>query len=640
MFSLINRSVRFKLVAVILATTLAALLVASAALLSYDIRRYRQSVIADIRTQAAFLADANTVALLYDDRELAEQSLSPLTIRPDILAGAIYSADGELFAAYERADRGDIGKPPSEPPRELRSRSGSVVRFEGGVTELLVPVIFENERIGMVFLRARYDLGGRIQDYLLILGAVMLLSLIVAGFISLQLQRSITAPVLAVSAVARKVIEQRDFAHRAEKSTNDEIGVLVDSFNAMLGEVGRMTEALEATNRRLREETEERRSAEAALRIADRRKDEFLATLAHELRNPLAPMVNALDMIDVSRLGPEAQHARDIIERQLDHMVRLVDDLLDVSRITRGKLTIHMSEVELAGIIESALDTVRPVVDARGHRLDVTLPREPVYLDGDAMRLSQVFSNLLNNSAKYTPRGGRIGLSAVLAGDEVTVTITDNGIGMSQDTLGTIFEMFTQAPGDKTSRAQSGLGVGLALARRLVELHGGTITASSPGPGRGSTFEVRLPARASSKHAAEPPAPAERAEADAAARPHRILLVDDNIDFATSLAILLESLGHDVRVAHEARGAVEAAAALEPDVAFLDIGLPDVSGYELAVRLRGMPACANTTMIALSGWGQIEDRRRSFEAGFAHHLVKPVDLKTIENVLAGLGSVG
>ena len=638
MFSLINRSVRFKLIAVILATTLAALLVASAALLSYDIRRYRQSVIADIRTQAAFLADANTITLQFDDRELAQQSLSPLTIRPDILAGAIYTADGELFAAYETEDRGDIGRPPSEPPLELRSRSGSVVRFEGGVTELLVPVLFEDERIGMVFLRARYDLAGRVQDYLLILGAVMLLSLVVAGFISLQLQRSITAPVLAVSAVARKVIEQRDFAHRAQKTTNDEIGVLVDSFNAMLGEVGRMTEALEATNRRLREETEERRSAEAALRIADRRKDEFLATLAHELRNPLAPMVNALDMIDVSKLGPEAQQARDIIERQLDHMVRLVDDLLDVSRITRGKLTVHMTEVELAGIIQSAVDTVRPVVDARGHELDVVLPSEPVYIDGDAVRLSQVFSNLLNNSAKYTPPGGRIALSAELGANEVTVTITDNGIGMSPETLGTIFEMFTQAPGDKTSRGQSGLGVGLALARRLVELHGGTITASSPGRGRGSTFAVRLPARAYSKRAAASAARAERAEPTPIARQHRILLVDDNVDFATSLAILLEALGHDVKVAHEAQSAVEAAAELEPDVAFLDIGLPDVSGYELAARLRALPACANTTMIALSGWGQIEDRRRSFEAGFAHHLVKPVDLKTIEKVLAGIRS--
>ena len=313
MFTLLNRSVRFKLIAVILATTLSALLVASAALLSYDVRRYRQGVITDIRTQAAFLADANTVALQYDDRKLAQESLSPLTIRPDILAAAIYTADGELFAAYEGSGRGDLGRPPPTSPHALRSELDSPVRFEGGVTELLVPVISENEQIGAVFLRASYDLGGRVQDYLLILGAVMALSLIVAGFISLQLQRSITAPVLAVSAVARKVIQQRDFAHRAQKTTDDEIGVLVDSFNAMLSEVERTTEALEATNRRLRQETEERRSAEEALRAADRRKDEFLATLAHELRNPLAPMVNALGMIDVSKLGPEAQRARDII---------------------------------------------------------------------------------------------------------------------------------------------------------------------------------------------------------------------------------------------------------------------------------------------------------------------------------------
>src|SRR5690606_13230235 len=201
-----------------------------------------------------------------------------------------------------------------------------------------------------------------------------------------QLQRSITAPVLAVSAVARKVIEQRDFAHRAEKSTNDEIGVLVDSFNAMLGEVGRMTEALEATNRRLREETEERRSAEAALRVADRRKDEFLATLAHELRNPLAPMVNSLSMMNGPESTEAAPRAKEIIQRQLAHMVRLVDDLLDVSRITRGKLAVHAKRVELGGIIQSAVDTVQPVMDARRHELSVTLPEEPVYVQGDPVR--------------------------------------------------------------------------------------------------------------------------------------------------------------------------------------------------------------------------------------------------------------
>src|SRR5690606_26798022 len=412
--------------------------------------------------------------------------------------------------------------------------------------------------------------------------------------------------------------------------TNDEIGVLVDSFNAMLGEVGRTTEALEATNRRLREETEERRSAEAALRVADRRKDEFLATLAHELRNPLAPMVNALGMIDVSKLGADAQRARDIIDRQLGHMVRLVDDLLDVSRITRGKLAVHITEVELDAIIRSAVDTVRPVIESREHRLDVSLPEQPVYVDGDPVRLSQVFSNLLNNSAKYTNPGGHLAVAAKLDGGEVEVRITDDGIGMSKETLGMIFEMFTQAPGDKTSRGQSGLGVGLALARRLVALRGGTITASSPGPGLGSTFVVRLPARATAKDAGRassaPPAD-EQAAKEAASRPRRILLVDDNVDFATSLAILLETLGHEVNVAHEAKGAVEAAARLRPDVAFLDIGLPEISGYEVATRLKALPECANTTMIALSGWGQIEDRKRSYEAGFADHLVKPVDLK-------------
>lgn len=628
MLGFLDRSVRYRLIAVIMATTLAALVVASAALLTYEVNNYRDFLVADATTQADIVALTTAPMVVFDDPEAAAENLAPLTTRANIRAAAIYTPDGELFAATDTD--GELNYPPL--PKPLGSR------FAGGELELFHPILYNNELIGIVFLSATYDLAGRIKDYLLILGAVMLLSLVVAGVISLRLQSGVTAPVLAVSRVARKVVEQRDFTHRAKKTTNDEIGVLVDSFNAMLAEVGRMTEALERTNRRLRTETDERRSAEQALRAADRRKDEFLATLAHELRNPLAPMVNALSLIHASALDDDGKRAHDIIDRQLAHMVRLVDDLLDVSRITRGKLAVQMTQVELASVVQSAIDTARPVIEAHGHTLEVDLPDRPVHVEGDPVRLSQVFSNLLNNAAKYTEKGGNISLSAVIGEDHtLEIVVEDDGIGMSQETLAAIFEMFTQGAGDKTRRTHSGLGVGLALSRRLIELHGGRIEASSPGPGLGSRFTVTLTAMPGAAPVSVGSVPVDEAvETPAGSR--RILLVDDNVDFATSLAVLLETLGHDVRVAHDVAGAVDAAAQLKPEVAFLDIGLPEISGYEVATRLRALPACAETTMIALSGWGQVEDRRRSEEAGFADHLVKPVDLKTIEKALAALAT--
>jgi two-component system, sensor histidine kinase len=366
--------------------------------------------------------------------------------------------------------------------------------------------------------------------------------------------------------------------------------------------------------------------------VADRRKDEFLATLAHELRNPLAHMVNSLSMMNGPESTEAAPRAKEIIQRQLAHMVRLVDDLLDVSRITRGKLAVHAKRVELAGIIQSAVDTVQPVMDARRHELIVTLPEEPVYVQGDPVRLSQVFSNLLNNAAKYSEPEGSVRLTAAASADRLEIVITDDGIGISAETLPIIFEMFTQGDGS-VERTQSGLGVGLALTRRLIELHGGTVEARSPGLGKGSTFTVTLPLAAAPAELNRDTAPDPDA---AAARSRRILLVDDNVDFATSLAMLLEGLGHVVRVAHNGGEGIEVAADLQPEIAFLDIGLPVMSGYELARRLRALPASKDTVLVALSGWGQEDDRRRSREAGFAAHLVKPVELHKIESILEAM----
>jgi signal transduction histidine kinase/ActR/RegA family two-component response regulator len=621
MFASINRSLRYKIVAVILATTLAALLVSTVALLSYEARNFRQFLISDATTQADIVARTSVPALEFNDPDAAAGNLSLLEGRASVIAAAIYESDGTLFAKYVRKGQ-QVQFPPAV--------SGAGTELQGDRLRLFHPIIHNDQLLGTVFLLATNDLPGRLKGYLLILGGVMLVSLLVAAVISLRLQRSVSAPVLAVTEVARQVIENRDFTLRAAKTTNDEIGVLVDSFNGMLSEVGETTEALRASNRRLQRETEERRAAEAALRLADRRKDEFLATLAHELRNPLAPMVNALSMLnrdDAS--GATRRRAEQILGRQLAHLVRLVDDLLDVSRITRGKLDLNVESVELQTVVGSAVDTVQLLMDSRRHELEVELPRETIHLRADSVRLSQVLSNLLNNAAKYTEPGGHVRLTAKPQDGHVEITVADDGMGIPPETLPKIFQMFTQGDGS-IERAQGGLGVGLALTKRLIELHGGRITARSEGRARGATFVVHLPT-------IERPAPPTREAASPAvaksSQALRILLVDDNVDFVTSLALLLEESGHEVRIAHDAGTALEAAAALRPEIAFLDLGLPGISGYELARRLRESSAGSETVLVALSGWGQPQDRARSKSAGFSRHLVKPVEFEQILSVL-------
>jgi CheY-like chemotaxis protein len=339
-------------------------------------------------------------------------------------------------------------------------------------------------------------------------------------------------------------------------------------------------------------------------------------------------MVNALALLEAPDTPPDTtRHARAIIDRQLSHMVRLVEDLLDVSRISRGKLTIRKELVDLASVLKSAVDTVRPLLAAKDQSLSIRLPEAAVHLQADPVRLSQVFSNLLNNATKYTAPGGRVALAAVVADGQASVTISDSGRGISADTLPVMFEMFVQ---DTTTdlRGQPGLGVGLALAKRLMELHGGTIEASSEGRGKGSTFTVRMPVEAAP--AVVPESEASPGRTDYAR--YRILLVDDNVDFATSLSVLLSRLGHAVEVTHDAPEALAVAGGFRPDFAFLDIGLPSMDGYELARRLLKRLS-SDVILVAISGWGQQEDRRRAREAGFEWYLVKPVDLGSIRSIL-------
>jgi signal transduction histidine kinase len=619
MLSAFRRSLRAKIVVVVLLTTFAALAVSAVALLVYETRNYGAFLVADAATQAELLADITAPALNFDDPEAARANLELLGRRREITAAAVYSPDGKLFASYSR-----------NPDWQFPPPGAGGTTIEGTALTLFRPIVQNDERIGTLYLRSSYEIAGRVRDYLLILLAVMLPSFLLAMALSLWLAGGVTNPLHAVTDVARHIVARRDFTRRAPRTTDDELGVFVDAFNAMVAEVGQRAADLEASNRALQQETEERRQAEVALRRADQRKDEFLATLAHELRNPLAPMVNAMRLLELKPADATAvAKAHAMIGRQLHQLVRLVDDLLDVSRITSGKLVVRKQAVELADIIQSAIETARPLLDQHEQLLTADLPPHPVLLEGDAVRLSQVFSNLLNNAAKYSDRGKTIALHASIEDGFVVVRVADHGIGIAPEDIAPIFEMFTQA--EPASAAQSGLGVGLALARRLVELHGGTITAESRGKGFGSVFTVRLPAGMSQVSDTAGPAIAARGS-----RARRILLVDDNVDFVASMSLLLETLGHEVRVAHDAREALAIARDLRPDLGFLDLGLPDISGYELARKLRDRPETASTVLVAISGWAQQRDRERSVAAGFALHLVKPVEMKSVEAAIEAL----
>ncbi len=390
--------------------------------------------------------------------------------------------------------------------------------------------------------------------------------------------------------------------------------------------VSERTETLQLRERELRALAE-------ALKNADRRKDRFLAVLAHELRNPLAPIRIGLQVLKMSRDPAVAADTLEMMNRQLSQMVRLIDDLMDVSRITNDKLTLRKEWVSLRTVAETAIEASRPVIEKSGHTLNLALPEEPVLLAADPTRLAQVISNLLTNAAKYTPEGGCIELAAMREGGEIVVRVTDTGLGIPPEMLAQVFEMFAQV--NRTlDRAQEGLGIGLALVKRLVEMHGGTISAESPGKGAGSTFTVRLPHAFADAGQTEPPTTPEAAPAQAPMRRRRVLVVDDNVDGAESLTVLLRMRGHETKSAHSGPEALDAARAFEPEVVLLDIGLPGMNGYEVAKILRREPSLSEAVLIAVTGWGSEENKQRSSEAGFDLHLTKPVEVKDIESILA------
>jgi signal transduction histidine kinase len=367
-----------------------------------------------------------------------------------------------------------------------------------------------------------------------------------------------------------------------------------------------------------------------ALKDADRRKDEFLAILSHELRNPLAPLRHGLDLLRRSPEGKAAADIREMMDRQLVHLVRLIDDLLDVSRVSQGKIELRKERIQVADAVRAAVEASEPLIAAAGHELTIDMPSLPLWVDADLTRLSQVVCNILNNAAKYTPTGGRIKLSAAAAANAAVITVSDNGVGIAPEIQSKVFQLFVQVD-HRSDRAQGGLGIGLALVKQLVAMHGGTVAAQSAGAGKGSTFRVSIPL------AAEPEPQAQLADVKqepTPARPLRVLVVDDNLEVAQTIGWMLEAMGHDHHIVHDGRQALREAKEFRPDVVLLDIGLPGMDGYEVCRAFRQDEMFKNIPIVAQTGWGQERDKARASEAGFNHHLVKPVRLDELERLLS------
>jgi signal transduction histidine kinase/CheY-like chemotaxis protein len=599
----------------VLFTTAIAVSVAGIAMLAYDLTVYRNSWVTELSNQASILAVSVAPALEFDDMEVAQRNLEAMRVRSHVLVAALYAADGHLYASYSRTAN---GMPPAKAPLLGTNIIGERV-------ELSQPVARDGERVGTIYLLARYDVFTRLAAYASIFALIMVLSLGVTFVLSRRLQKAITEPLDAMTTVARQVVDRRDYSLRAQNTSDDEIGLVVRAFNGMLDEVEARARASEASHAALM-------ISEASLREADRKKDEFLATLAHELRNPLAPIRNAVKLIEAEEATlQQVQWARLIIARQTQRMALLLDDLLDVSRITRGRLTLKMAQVDLHTVIEAAIEVARPLIEAKNQVLSVELPPQSLTLSCDALRLSQALSNLLTNAGKYTDAGGRITLYVRATALELMFGVIDTGIGLDPKVISGIFEMFSQLDA-AIDRAEGGLGIGLALVKGLVGLHGGRVEARSPGVGLGSEFTLHLPLST-----IVVPSDASRpivSEGDEIAAPRcKVLIADDNRDAADSMAAVLKLSGYDVWVAHTGKEALELAHHHQPSAILLDIGMPDMTGYEVAREIRKQSWGGGAYLLALTGWGQTEDKERARAAGFNEHLTKPADLNTVERLL-------
>lgn len=612
-------SLRQQLTRAAMLTTLLAILLSAGALLTYELMVYRRVGIADMRTQADLIARSTAPALESRNAQAAWESLYLLRQQPQIRAAAVYGRDGALVASHTTA-----------PKNELHARIPLASdawgpRFSGSTLEMVRPIEHNGARIGMLYLKAEHGVWQRFVDFALIVLAVSAVSLAVAFYLFVHLQRRITAPLEKMTAVARDVIGSHDWSLRAPATNYKDLDVLVNAFNRMLSECETRTTELER-------EMVTRQGIESELRQADRQKDTFLATLAHELRNPLSPMTSAVALLQMPQVSPQARDkALVVLERQLQHIVRLVNDLLDASRVATGKLSLDMAPVNIGELLHTATEGAQTLAHQQGLQLTLHLPTDPLYVNGDAVRLTQVLSNLLNNACRYTPHGGRVELALTSEAAWVEVTVVDNGIGVEPAMQERIFELFEQAD-QSMQRGSAGLGVGLTLSRQIIQLHHGSLSMQSEGLHRGSCFTVRLPRL----HPESQQVDTTRSAAPQAIplRPLRILIADDNVDLTTSLSAVLSSHGHQVEVVHDGEAAVCAARAQVPDIALLDIGMPGLDGYQAARALRDDARTQGIHLVAITGWGRDDDREAARQAGFDQHLLKPVNPEQLLRLLS------
>ncbi|KQV49483.1 hypothetical protein ASC95_17975 [Pelomonas sp. Root1217] len=581
-----------------------ALLLSAASLLAFEGLTVRNALVEDLSTQAELVARSVAAALSFDDPRTAQENVELLRQRPRVLAAEVLRADGQRFAGFGPA-----------PDAQLLRGDEPKHRFAGSHLIMVYPVMQDGTSLGWVVAEAEHDLWGRLLHYAAIEAIVTVIALSAAFVVFRRLQKSITGPLLRVGEVAAQATSQRDWSLRVtEQADNADAFALLAAFNRLLSEV-------QSSTQELRHEMIERQRAEDALRDAHRAKDEFLATLGHELRNPLAPMVNAVALMQTRASDPQiASKSLQILERQLKHMTRLIDDLLDVSRITTGKLQLTKEPLDLAVLARSAADAFAPMASQRGLHFAVHLPDRPCMVSGDAVRLSQVMNNLLNNALRYTPTGGEVVLSLDCDEARVQLEIKDTGIGVPQALQSRVFELFAQGD-QRLERGNTGLGIGLTLARQLTRLHGGDIILRSEGESRGASFIVDLPRGADASATAPPPQALARG--GAAGFRGLVLIADDNVDYASSLAALLEYEGCATQVVNDGIAALTALRSRAPALAVLDIGMPGLNGYELARALKADPLTSSIRLVAVTGWGQPSDRQAASDAGFDEHLVKP-----------------
>jgi signal transduction histidine kinase/ActR/RegA family two-component response regulator len=633
--------IRHKLLLTTFTSTAVALLLASAGFLAWDVVQFRVEIAEDIEAQTRIVAENSAAPLTFRDNQAAGETLAVLRLRPRIEFACLYAANGQVFATYQR----DATKVcPAMPP--------IFSSFGWQTLEAVSPVQMGQDRLGTLYIqRELTDLYYRVRIGALTAGGLVLLAILTAFVIAYRMQRSISRPMLQLADTAREISTTRDYGLRAIPTTRDEVGVVIRAFNEMLDRVSERDRELSRANAELEVEVEERRRVEeertAALareRDANRLKDEFLATLSHELRTPLNAVLGWTRVLRSAHVEPATgKRALESIERNARVQARLIEDLLEVSRIVTGKLRLQVRPVDLAAIVDAAIEVVQPAAMAKKISLDVAISARPAMTSGDPDRLQQVVWNVMSNAVKFTPAGGDVKVRLVQA-QGYRLTVRDSGPGIEPRFLPHVFEAFRQADGS-ASREHGGLGLGLAIAKQLVELHGGTINAYSSGRGTGATFEIHLPSIVATHpvDAVRDTVPAHALPAptvdDSMLRNVHVLVVDDEEDARLLLETTLSQYGADVTIAASAAEALQAIERAVPDVLLSDVGMPHEDGYSLIRRVRARPPAAGGTIpaVAITAYASANDRLTALSAGYQAHVAKPFEPREIATLVAQLG---